>query len=146
MTPTIFCETAQKQFEGVANVKLEAHDLKWAEERKMGSFISVSRGSDEPLRFLELHYNGAANKDEAPLAFVGKGITFDSGGIVSSSHPLVRVPDQCLTGAAPLVAQAGRGHEGHACRHGRCRDHPRRDLGHRQAPDPDQPRPVHSPD
>ena len=43
---------------------MEAHDLKWAEEKKMGSFISVSRGSDEPLRFLELHYKGAANKDE----------------------------------------------------------------------------------
>lgn len=64
MTPTIFCETAKKQFEGVENVSMEAHDLKWAEEKKMGSFISVSRGSDEPLRFLELRYNGAANKDE----------------------------------------------------------------------------------
>lgn len=68
MTPTIFCETAKKQFEGVANVTMEAHDLKWAEEKKMGSFISVSRGSDEPLRFLELRYNGAANKDEGTSA------------------------------------------------------------------------------
>jgi aminopeptidase len=82
MTPSIFVETAEKQFAGIDNVTLEGHDLAWAEEKKMGSFISVSRGSDEPLRFLELHYKGAANKDEAPLAFVGKGITFDSGGIV----------------------------------------------------------------
>ncbi|BGP57223.1 hypothetical protein JCM8202v2_004863 [Rhodotorula sphaerocarpa] len=82
-TPTAFCEAAKKQFEGIANVSMEAHDLKWAEEKKMGSFISVSRGSDEPLRFLELHYKGAANKDETPIAFVGKGITFDSGGIAS---------------------------------------------------------------
>lgn len=100
-----FCEAAKKQFEGVANVEIKVHDLKWAEEHKMGSFISVSRGSDEPLRFLELTYHGAANKDEgewrsaplqmgcfltpslpaAPLAFVGKGITFDSGGIVSEA-------------------------------------------------------------
>lgn len=59
-----FCEAAKKQFEGVANVEIKVHDLKWAEEHKMGSFISVSRGSDEPLRFLELTYHGAANKDE----------------------------------------------------------------------------------
>lgn len=68
MTPTIFCETAQKHFEGVENVTMQAHDLAWAEEKKMGSFISVSRGSDEPLRFLELHYKGAANKDEGAFS------------------------------------------------------------------------------
>lgn len=54
----------------MANVEIHAHDLAWAEEKKMGSFISVSRGSDEPLRFLELHYKGAANKDEG-TRFVG---------------------------------------------------------------------------
>lgn len=47
----------------------------------MNSFISVSRGSSQPLKFIEAHYRGAANKDSAPLALVGKGITFDSGGI-----------------------------------------------------------------
>lgn len=80
-TPTYFCDRAAKEFEGLANVSMEAHDLKWAEEKKMGSFISVNRGTAEPLRFLELHYKGAADKNEKPLALVGKGITFDSGGI-----------------------------------------------------------------
>lgn len=79
-TPTWFCERASKEFQGLANTEVIAHDLKWAEEKKMGSFISVSRGSDEPLRFLEIHYRGGA-KDERPVALVGKGITFDSGGI-----------------------------------------------------------------
>lgn len=37
--------------------------------------------SAEPLRFLEIHYKGAKNKDEKPYGLVGKGITFDSGGI-----------------------------------------------------------------
>ncbi|KAM0750484.1 hypothetical protein T439DRAFT_339873 [Meredithblackwellia eburnea MCA 4105] len=81
MTPTLFTERAKKEFEGIPNVELQIHDLAWAEEHKMGSFISVSRGSDEPLKFLELHYKGAADKNAAPIAFVGKGITFDSGGI-----------------------------------------------------------------
>jgi leucyl aminopeptidase len=37
--------------------------------------------STEPLRFLEIHYKGAKDKDEKPYGLVGKGITFDSGGI-----------------------------------------------------------------
>jgi leucyl aminopeptidase len=46
----------------------------------MGSFMSVAKGSAEPLRFIILRYDGGA-KGEAPLVLVGKGITFDTGGI-----------------------------------------------------------------
>ena len=79
LTPTLFCDKAAEQLKGLDNVTFEAHDLAWAEEKKMGSFISVSRGSSQPLRFLEAHYKGAG--DAPPVALVGKGITFDTGGI-----------------------------------------------------------------
>jgi len=46
----------------------------------MGAFEAVAKGSAEPLRFIVLHYRGAA-KAAAPVVLVGKGITFDSGGI-----------------------------------------------------------------
>ena len=46
----------------------------------MGAFQAVAQGSDEPLRFIVLRYSGAA-KSAAPVVLVGKGITFDSGGI-----------------------------------------------------------------
>ncbi len=46
----------------------------------MGSFMAVAQGSPEPLRFIVLHYQGGAAKD-APVVLVGKGITFDTGGI-----------------------------------------------------------------
>jgi leucyl aminopeptidase len=46
----------------------------------MGSFMAVGRGSEEPLRFIVLKYQGTA-ASEAPVVLVGKGITFDSGGI-----------------------------------------------------------------
>jgi leucyl aminopeptidase len=46
----------------------------------MGSFMAVAKGSEEPLRFIILKYQGAA-QSEAPVVLVGKGITFDSGGI-----------------------------------------------------------------
>jgi len=46
----------------------------------MRTFLSVAQGSSEPLKFVEIHYNGAP-KDHTPLVLVGKGITFDTGGI-----------------------------------------------------------------
>ena len=46
----------------------------------MGSFMAVAQGSAEPLRFIVLKYQGGA-KSEAPTVLVGKGITFDTGGI-----------------------------------------------------------------
>jgi leucyl aminopeptidase len=46
----------------------------------MGSFLAVAQGSDEPLQFIVLKYEGGGKKD-APIVLVGKGITFDTGGI-----------------------------------------------------------------
>lgn len=46
-----------------------------------GSLLSVGRGSVEPIRMIVMHYRGADNPDAAPHVLVGKGITFDSGGI-----------------------------------------------------------------
>jgi leucyl aminopeptidase len=46
----------------------------------MGSFMAVAQGSEQPLRFIVLKYNGAG-RGRAPVVLVGKGITFDSGGI-----------------------------------------------------------------
>ena len=43
----------------------------------MGAFLSVAKGSEEPLRFVELEYDGGKEGD-APFAIVGKGITFDT--------------------------------------------------------------------
>jgi leucyl aminopeptidase len=47
---------------------------------KMGSFLSVTAGSEQPPRLIVLEYRGSKN-DDAPVALVGKGITFDTGGI-----------------------------------------------------------------
>ncbi|KAH9509551.1 bleomycin hydrolase [Bulinus truncatus] len=80
MTPTIFCEEVKKSFEGLPNVEIIVREKDWAESQKMGSYLSVARGSDEPPKFLEIHYNGG-NSADPPVVFVGKGVTFDSGGI-----------------------------------------------------------------
>uniref|UniRef100_A0A6G1SG35 Cytosol aminopeptidase n=1 Tax=Aceria tosichella TaxID=561515 RepID=A0A6G1SG35_9ACAR len=79
MTPTIFGKFAEDLFKDFPNVKVTVHDQKWAESKKMYSFLSVAKGSAEPPKFLEIHYNN--KPDSKPFALVGKGITFDSGGI-----------------------------------------------------------------
>lgn len=60
--------------------ELEILDKKQIESLKMGSFLSVAKGSDEPPKFIVLkHMHG--NSKDLPVVLVGKGITFDSGGI-----------------------------------------------------------------
>jgi leucyl aminopeptidase len=56
------------------------HGPKEVAKLGMGAFMAVAQGSREPLQFIELHYQGAA-KSQAPVVLVGKGITFDTGGI-----------------------------------------------------------------
>ena len=60
--------------------KVEVFDRKDIEKIGMGSFLAVAQGSDEPPRFIVMRYEGAA-ASKAPVVLVGKGITFDSGGI-----------------------------------------------------------------
>ncbi|KDB50378.1 leucyl aminopeptidase [Sphaerotilus natans subsp. natans DSM 6575] len=61
-------------------VKAEILERKEIEALGMGSFLAVAQGSEEPPRFIVLKYQGAGKKD-APVVLVGKGITFDTGGI-----------------------------------------------------------------
>ena len=78
-TPTYLAEQAKKIGKDYA-LKVEVLDRKACEKLGMGSFLSVAQGSDEPLRFIVARYEGAA-KSQAPVVLVGKGITFDTGGI-----------------------------------------------------------------
>ena len=61
-------------------LKVEVLDHKAVEKLGMGAFLAVARGSHEPLRFIVARYQGAA-KGAKPVVLVGKGITFDTGGI-----------------------------------------------------------------
>ena len=60
--------------------KVEVLDRKDCEKLGMGSFLAVAQGSDEPLKFIVMRHEGAA-KASPPVVLVGKGITFDTGGI-----------------------------------------------------------------
>jgi leucyl aminopeptidase len=78
-TPTLLGKAAQTLAK-TAGMSCEVLGPKEVAKLGMGSFMSVAQGSAEPLRFIVLRYQGAA-KSEAPVVLVGKGITFDTGGI-----------------------------------------------------------------
>ncbi|OJA15858.1 hypothetical protein AZE42_11442 [Rhizopogon vesiculosus] len=104
MTPTAFCERVQLEFSEVSNVEIIVRDEAWAAEKGMRTFLSVTQGTDQPAKFLEIHYKGAPSKDAQPLAFVGKGITFDSGGISLKGSADMKLMRGDMGGAATVVS------------------------------------------
>ena len=79
MTPS---DMARRAKEAVVSrkVRLTVFDNRKMEKLGMTALMSVARGSAEPAKFIILEYSGA-QKAEKPYVIVGKGITFDSGGI-----------------------------------------------------------------
>lgn len=78
-TPTMLAGAA-KALAKHDGIQYKVHGPKDVAKLGMGAFMAVAQGSAEPLQFIELHYNGAG-KSQAPVVLVGKGITFDTGGI-----------------------------------------------------------------
>jgi len=79
-TPTVLADEAKRMAKAGRNLQVEVLDRKAIEKVGMGSFLSVTNGSAQPPRFIILRYSGAA-KSQAPYVLVGKGVTFDTGGI-----------------------------------------------------------------
>ena len=69
----------------------------------MGSFAAVARGTYEPPKFIILEYYGAEDKSERPYAFLGKGITFDTGGISIKPSPKMDEMKFDMCGAATVL-------------------------------------------
>jgi leucyl aminopeptidase len=70
---------------------------------KMGCFLAVTRGSEEPPRFIVLEYRGA-RPGRAPVVLVGKGVTFDTGGISLKDPPNMDEMKFDMCGAATVLA------------------------------------------
>jgi len=78
-TPTYLADQAIElgnRFDSVTTTILDEDEM---EELGMGSLLSVSRGSREPAKLITMNYQGAG--DDRPVVIVGKGLTFDAGGI-----------------------------------------------------------------
>ncbi|HET9644571.1 MAG TPA: leucyl aminopeptidase [Burkholderiaceae bacterium] len=78
-TPTYLAQQAM-ELGRAHDLKIEVLERKDIESLGMGAFAAVAKGSEEPPKFIVLRYEGAG-KTKPPLVLIGKGITFDTGGI-----------------------------------------------------------------
>ncbi|MBI5376988.1 MAG: leucyl aminopeptidase [Candidatus Schekmanbacteria bacterium] len=81
MTPTIIANKAKFIASSIPRIKCKIITADEAKKKGMGSFLSVTKGSSEPAKIIILEYNPTAMRKLKTVALVGKGVTFDSGGI-----------------------------------------------------------------
>jgi leucyl aminopeptidase len=80
MTPTFIATTAQMIAKNNKNIRVRILEEEQVKKMGMDAFLSVDRGSDQPAKFIHLVYR-PTNQSKRKIAIVGKGITFDSGGL-----------------------------------------------------------------
>ena len=102
LTPTELANRASlvaKQFD----LDFEALDRPQMQELGMGGLLAVSQGSAEPAKFIILHYRGAPTRSEKDVVLVGKGITFDTGGIsIKPAENMYKMKGD-MAGAAAVI-------------------------------------------
>jgi leucyl aminopeptidase len=104
LTPTEFGRRAAAMAKEVG-LDCEVHSTKKIKELKMGAFWSVSQGSEEPPALIVLRYEPKSVKDGPVLGLVGKGITFDTGGIsIKPSDNMEKMKYDMAGGAAMVGA------------------------------------------
>ncbi len=104
LTPTIMGQRAAAMAKEVG-LACEVHSTKKLHELKMGAFWSVSQGSEEPPALIVLRYEPKGVKDGPILGLVGKGITFDTGGIsIKPAENMEKMKYDMAGGAAMLGA------------------------------------------
>ena len=103
-TPSYLANTAR----GLARrhpktLRVRVLDERAIRRERMGCFLAVTRGSEEPPRFIVLEHRGGRT-GEAPVVLVGKGITFDTGGISLKDPPAMDEMKFDMSGAATVIA------------------------------------------
>ena len=101
VTPTRLAEEAERLEE--LGVKTRVFDREEAEKLGLGSFITVAKGTDEPPKFIVMEY-GAEKKGTDTVALIGKGITFDTGGISLKPGSGMEAMKGDMTGGAVVIA------------------------------------------
>ncbi|HEY4690428.1 MAG TPA: leucyl aminopeptidase [Anaerolineae bacterium] len=100
MNPTALANATQERAQQVG-LKCTVHDIDWIRAQGMGAFLGVTQGSATPPKFIVLEHDGAAGD---PLVFVGKGITFDTGGISIKPADKMEEMKSDMAGAAATIA------------------------------------------
>jgi leucyl aminopeptidase len=100
-TPTYMGEQAQKLAKEFRSIRTKVMDKAAIKALKMGAFLAVSQGSVEPPRLIVCEYQGA--KSALPICLIGKGITFDSGGISLKDPPAMDEMKFDMSGGAAVL-------------------------------------------
>ena len=106
MTPTALAARAKELASSVKGLQIEVLDQDKCRALGMGSYLSVAQGSHQPPRFIVMRYRGRGGKGY-DVGLVGKGITFDSGGISIKPADNMHHMKADMTGAASVIAAIG---------------------------------------
>jgi leucyl aminopeptidase len=102
-TPSYLADQAKALAKSQSSVKVTVLDEAGIRKEKMGCFLAVAQGSAEPPRFIVLEYKGP-KAPKAPIVLVGKGITFDTGGISLKDPGLMDEMKFDMSGSAAVFA------------------------------------------
>lgn len=100
-TPSYLGEQALSLAQELPSIKTTVHELDEIRALGMGALLAVAQGSHQPPRFIEMHYQGGGNS--APIVLVGKGITFDSGGLTLKPGDAMVEMKYDMAGAASVM-------------------------------------------
>lgn len=101
-TPTYLAKHAKSMAKTYSNLKVTIHDEAEMEEMGMGALLAVSRGSRKPPKFIVIEYKNGGKKQK-PICLVGKGVTFDSGGISIKPSQAMDEMKYDMCGAASVI-------------------------------------------
>ncbi len=101
-TPTYIAKQAKALQKEYKTIKVNVLDEEAMAKLGMGSLLAVSRGSDEPAKLITLEYQGG-NKNDRPIVLVGKGVTFDTGGISIKPAATMDEMKYDMSGAASVL-------------------------------------------
>lgn len=102
--PETFVDRARTAFAGIPGVRVEVLDVPAMKRLGMGALLGVGQGSERPPRLLVVRYRGEGAPEGGPIALVGKGITFDTGGISIKPAAGMGNMKMDMSGAAAVTA------------------------------------------
>jgi len=100
--PETFAQNVRSLFRNVSGVRVQVMEMAELKRRNMGALVGVGQGSINDPRLIVVTYNGGA-RNEDPIALVGKGITFDTGGISLKPNSGQWLMKSDLSGAAAVA-------------------------------------------
>ncbi len=103
MTPKILVSEAKKMAKEVG-IGVSVLGEKQIKLKKMGGLIAVGQGSANESQFIIMTYNGADKKSDKPIVLIGKGVTFDTGGVDTKPHPYALDMMMDMSGGAAVIS------------------------------------------